>query len=57
MAATVETLYKIDTLGPNFLLAIQRFSFLRGKKSNEMNLLGPEFFVLSSDVSLIQGVL
>ena len=46
-----------DTLVPNCLLVIQRFSFLRGTKCIEVDLLGPKFFILSSEVSLIRGVL
>ena len=47
-----------DTIGPRFLLVIQRFSFLRGKNVFiEVDLLGPKFFMLWSGISLIQGVL
>ena len=51
---TVEPLYNRHFGTKFFLLVMQRFSSLRGKK---MYLLGPKFFVYSSEVSVIQGVL
>jgi len=40
----------MDTLGPHVLLVTRGFPFIKG----ELDLLGPKFFVLSSELSLIQ---